>query len=190
MIAVANPTTTTYYYERWRAVAHGVIETAGQTFLLLIAVRYFQAGATAKALIASGLSVGFLLSLVTVSLSGNRGWPPARSAARLAALGAVSLLAMFAMPVLPVFVAGSVLAMASVGMAVPFLTQLYQDNYPAAGRGRLFSRTVMIRVLTMAVFSELAGRMLSAEIGRARALLLVYAAAFAFAAWCLARCPS
>ena len=49
-----NRTELTYRYERWRAISAGVLETAGTTFLLLIAVRGYQAGAWAKALVAGG----------------------------------------------------------------------------------------------------------------------------------------
>jgi ADP-heptose:LPS heptosyltransferase len=45
-------TEITYRYERWRALSTGIIEAAGTTFLLLIAVRGFDAGRTAKALVA------------------------------------------------------------------------------------------------------------------------------------------
>ena len=51
----------TFRWERWRAVSAGVMETASFTFLLLIAVRWFDAGGAAKALIAGGVSVGLLL---------------------------------------------------------------------------------------------------------------------------------
>ena len=45
-----------------------MLETAAQTFLLLIAVQYYAAGPTAKALLASGGSIGMLLSLLVVSV--------------------------------------------------------------------------------------------------------------------------
>ncbi len=41
-----------------------------------------------------------------------------------------------------------------------------------------------------ALFSHLAGRALSGHLDKYRWLLLVFAAAFAFAAWCLSQCPS
>ena len=50
----ASRTALTYRYERWRALSSGVLETAGATFLLLIAVRWFEAGALSKALVAAG----------------------------------------------------------------------------------------------------------------------------------------
>ena len=57
-----NQTALTYRYERMRAVSAGILETAGSTFLLLIAVRWFHAGAVAKALVAAGGSIGLMLT--------------------------------------------------------------------------------------------------------------------------------
>src|SRR6185295_14167614 len=57
----------TYRYERMRAVGSGILETAGSTFLLLIAVRHFQAGSTAKALVAMGGNAGLLMCPLVVS---------------------------------------------------------------------------------------------------------------------------
>ncbi len=187
------PATTalTYRYERLRAVATGIVETAGQTFLLLIAVRVLQAGPTAKALLASGLSIGLLLSLVTVVVVAHRQWLPATVSAGLAAFGAGCFAVMAAWPIVPVYVVAGMGALAGVATATPLLTQIYQDNYPEARRGQLFSRAIIIRVAIAAAFSELAGRFLAGNLGgRYRWLLLLYAAALAFAAFCLARVPS
>jgi len=187
---LAENTRRTYFYECWRASAAGVFETAGQTFLLLIAVRVFAAGPTAKALLASGPSVGLILSLFTVAAITQGGWQPARAAAVLTGIGAVA----FALPAVvvdvSVFVACSLVALASAAMSLPLLTQIYQDNYPASERGRRFARTVMIRVGTAALFSELAGRLLSGDLARHRWLLLGYAVAGGLAAFCLWRVPS
>jgi len=186
----ANRTALTYRYERWRALSAGVLETAGTTFLLLIAVRWFEAGAVSKALVAAGGSTGLILAPWIVTRVEASGWPVAWAAARLAALGAVAFLVMSLVPTLPVFIVGSMLAMASSTAALPLLTQIYQENYPADRRGKLFSRTFMIRIATAAAFSELAGRALSGHISYFRGLLLVFAGAFAFAGCCLARVPS
>gem|GEM_PF-5151810 len=60
-------TQITYRLEKWRAVFTGILDTAASTFLLAIAVREFQAGALAKAFIASGFSLGLLCSPIVVS---------------------------------------------------------------------------------------------------------------------------
>src|SRR6266404_1710701 len=135
-------TATTYYYERWRALAAGVMEAAATIFLLLIAVRWYEAGPFSKALVAGGGSLGLLLAPWLVLRVEAAGWPVAKAAARLAALGAISFLGMALVPLLPIYVAGCVVALATSSAAIPLMTQIYQDNYPEHERGRLFSRTM------------------------------------------------
>ena len=139
-------TARTYRYEKWRALASGIIETAGTTFLLLIAVRWFHAGSLAKALVATGSSVGLLLAPVVVSQVERAQWRTARAASWIALVGALSFFVMALVPVLEVFVCGAMVGMACSSALVPLMTQVYQDNYPEARRGLLFSRTVMVRI--------------------------------------------
>ena len=186
----ASRTAQTYRYERWRAISSGILETAGSTFLLLIAVRWFQAGALAKALVAGGGSFGLMLGPWLVAQVETAGWPVAKAASRVAALGAIGFTVMALLPVLPVFVIGGVLTMAASSAAVPLMTQVYQENYPERERGKLFSRTFMIRIATAAVFSELAGRFLTGNLEFFRWLLVVFATAFGLASFCLAEIPS
>ena len=71
----------TYRYERWRALTSGILETASGTFLLLIAVRWFNANPILKALVASGGSVGLLLSPLVVFFVSKRRWLAAQGTA-------------------------------------------------------------------------------------------------------------
>jgi MFS family permease len=183
-------TSITYRYERWRAVTSGILETAATTFLLLIAVRAFAAGATAKALIAGGGSIGLMLTPLVVSGVAALGWRTGQAASILCALGAGCFLVMALFPVLPVFVVGSMLAMTASASAIPLMTQIYQENYPERIRGHLFSRAVMIRIGTAALFSELAGRVLSGQIESFRGLLLVFGGCFAISSFLLTRYPT
>jgi len=73
-----------------------------------------------------------------------------------------------ALPSLPVFVICSATAMATSSAIIPLLTQMYQENYPEKERGRLFSKTVMIRIATAALFSKCAGDALSGHLERFR----------------------
>ena len=186
----ASRTALTYRYERWRAASSGILETAGATFLLLIAVRWYEAGALAKSVVAAGGSAGLMLAPWVVSRVEAAGWPVSVAASRLAAAGAATVAFMAAAPNHIVFVIGSVVAMTCSAVAIPLMTQIYQENYPASERGKLFSRTFMIRIATAAVFSELAGRVLSVHLIYFRWLLIVFALAFAFASFCFARIPS
>ena len=80
----ATRTQITYRYERWRALASGILETAGATFLLLIAVRWYEAGPLSKALVAAGGSAGLILAPWAVSRVEALRWPVSLAAARLA----------------------------------------------------------------------------------------------------------
>lgn len=186
----SDTTEITYRLECRRAVSSGILETAGQTFLLLIAVSYFHAGPLAKALVAGGGSLGLLLSPVIVSLTSRLNWSAATSAVVLAFLGAGCFLGMIAAAELPVFVAGSILAMTASSAAIPLVTQIYQENYPARQRGRRFSRTVVIRIGVAAVFSEVAGHILHLDMENFRWLLCFFALAFLYAGHCFSRYPS
>ncbi len=186
----ADRTAITYRYERWRALSTGIIETAPTLFLLLIAVRYYDAGPMAKALTAGGGSLGLLLAPWLVSQVEKWGMPVSRALTRLSWVAAIGFFIMAAIPWLPVFVLGSVVTMTASSAAIPLMTQIYQENYPDHGRGRLFARTMLIRIATAAAFSYLGGQWLSGRIEMHRGLLVVFGLANVQAALLLARYPS
>lgn len=211
----ASRTAQTFRYERWRALASGILEAAGGTFLLLIAVRWFHAGQNAKALIAAGGSFGLMLGPWVVAQVETLRWRTSQAAARLMWVGAGSMVFMTIWPVLPVFVIGSIVAMTAASAAIPLMTQIYQENYPERERGKLFSRAFMIRIASAMVFSGIAGLVLSEKsdelrwilthifqlpadfvanlrgsIEHFRYLLITFAFAFAFAGVCVSRIPS
>jgi len=188
--ARSSRTRTTYFYELWRSATAGIIETAGSTFLLTIAVKEFAAGSVAKGIVAGSGSLGLLLSPLVVSFVISSGWRTGRAASRILAIGSVSFLLATVVPSLPVFVVGSMIGMAASASIIPLLTQMYQDNYPEKERGRLFSRTVMVRIAMAAGFSKLAGDALDGHIDQYRWLLLVFSGALAVASFCLSRCPT
>lgn len=180
----------TYRYERLRAPASGVLEAAGMTFLLLIAVRHFQSGALAKAIIGGGASMGLLLGPWLVSRVQAVQKPASRVASMVALVGAGLFTMAAAVPNEWAFVVCSASAMACASVIIPLMTQVYHENYPAHERGKLFSRTVMIRIATTGAFSYVAGRALSYRVDHFQWLLLVFAGAFVVASFCLRRCPS
>lgn len=186
----ADRTTITYRYERWRALTSGVIESAGTTFLLLIAVRAYHSGALWKSAVACGSSLGLLFTPLVVAFVTRRGLQPARAAAWLFFAGAAAFVCSAVFQSLPVFALASMLAMASAASAIPLFTHLYQENYPEKQRGRLFSRTVMIRIASAVGFSYAAGWALSQYFEYFQALLLFFALALAFGGFCLSRVPS
>src|SRR5262245_25475019 len=138
----AQRTAITYRWELLRAPAAGILESASTVFLLLIAVRVYDARPLAKGLVAGGGSLGLLLAPLLVRDVESRRWPVAHAAARIVALGALGFLVMAAYPIVPVYVAGCVLGLTTFSSIIPLLTQMYQENYPVAERGRRFSRAM------------------------------------------------
>ncbi len=189
-VTAEDRTRTTFRIERWRAITSGILETAGTTFLLLVAVRWFHAGAFAKSLVAAGSSIGLIATPLVVTYVARKGLPPSLAAFRLMALAAAAFTITALLPFLPVYVAGSVIGMTLVSAVIPLLTQMYQENYPSQQRGRLFSRTVVIRILAAAVFAKGAGWLLAVDLTHFKTLLLAFAAAAAAAAVLLRRCPT
>ena len=59
---------------------------------------------------------------------------------------------------------------------VPLMTQVYQDNYPAESRGKLYARTFSLRIVGAMLFAWGGGRFLDAWPDRHAVLLLVFAA--------------
>ena len=186
----SSRTRLTFRYELWRASTAGILESAGSTFLLLIALRWYGAGAFAKAVVAAGGSVGLLISPVVVQVTTRARWPASRAASMVVALGAFLFLISALCPNFEVYVACSVGGMATSAAIIPLLTHMYQENYPEEKRGRLFSRTVMLRIGSTALFSECAGNWLTGNLGRYRMVLGIFALALAFASYCLSRCPT
>jgi len=201
----------TFRRERWRSLCSGVIETAGNTFLLLIATRHFNAGPVAKSLVAAGGSVGLLLTPLVVNRIQKRGSRPSEAVARMLSVGAVAMLVAALVPADwgPLYAVFCVIALATPFSVIPLLTQIYQDNYPAERRGRLYSQAVMLRIGAAIVFAAAAGLWLDPRPapsfpdwfnsilgatetipGRDRILIVLFAGAFAAAAWSVAPVPS
>lgn len=203
--------TATVRRERWRSLCAGAVESAGSTFLLLVATRFFGAGPMAKAMVAAGGSIGLMLSPVVVNTVQRAGTAPAPVAARVLAFGAAALAVAAWVPAAWAwaFAACCVAGLATPFAVIPLLTQVYQDNYPAHRRGRLFSQAIMLRIATAMVLGVVAGWWLDpvsptggsgglSWVSRAAAwmparerwLVLGFGVALAGASWSVAGVPS
>ena len=159
---LAERTKVTFKFEQRRAVCNGILETAGTTFLLLTVVKGFgDPGPIAKALVSTAASMGLLLTPVVVSLVQTLKLPAAVAAGRMSLIGAALFFLMATVESLPLFLVGSIVAMSCSTGAIPLLTQIYRDNYPADKRGHYFSRTVWFRVIGAGLFSLVAGYVLT-----------------------------
>ena len=184
-----NVTQITYLFERWRAISTGIMETAQATFLLTIAVKYFELSPLAKAAVVAGGSLGLLSTPLTVWAVSRLRWPVSKAAARIAWAGAACFMTAALFPYRPVYIVCAIGGMTSLLSMVPLLTQMYQANYPDRERGRRYSKTVVIRIFAAASFGWLAGKLLC-DLERFPLVLLGFAAAMIFSGMCLKRCPT
>jgi MFS family permease len=189
-VSDSSRTLRTLRFESFRAISAGIVETAGTTFFVLIAIRWFEAGALAKGLVAAGSGLGYIIAPIIVSRVEAARTPVTRAASRLALIGSLALALSALVPGETLFVVMCLAALTASGSATPLITQMYQDNYPDESRGRFFSRTVMIRIVSAATFGGGAGYLLSLDIEYYRIVLAAFAAALAFSSWCLSNIPS
>jgi MFS family permease len=202
----------TFRMERLRSIFSGVIETAGNTFLLLIATQSFDLSPLLKGLIAAGTSIGLLLSPLVVNLARWLGMEPSTAVSRLLFLGGLCCVAMGGYVHPKLFALGAVAALATTTCAIPLMTQIYQDNYPADQRGRLYSSAFMLRIASAMVFAWMGGQLLEPNLSgiaealgiklfkisslmhrnpyRWRILVGIFAIAYFAAAWLVARIPA
>ncbi|MDB6053971.1 MAG: Major Facilitator Superfamily protein [Verrucomicrobiales bacterium] len=181
---------TTFKYERIRSIGSGILESAVTTFILLIAIRVYSASGLYKGLLAGGASLGFLISPLVVHLAEVRKWKTSHGAAYFTLAGGFGFLIAAPPHSFLLFFLGSLLGLAASSAVVPLLTQMYQENYPAAERGLLFSRTFMLRIGVAAFSSQLLGLVLVHPMGRSVYVLILFGAACFLSAWCLLQCPS
>lgn len=180
----------TYRYDLKRSAAWGIIETAHITFFLIIAVRWFNAGPTAKSLLSSGPMVGFLFSPFVVYLVEKFRLKLARAGALLAYISAVFFGIATIFPNIWIFVICGSLSPALITTGIPLLTQIYQHNYPKHLRGQLFAVSSAIRLAVSLVFATFAGYALTGNIKYFQILLFIYAICSLYMALCLDRFPS
>jgi len=181
---------TTFTYERIRAFFSGIIEPAGSTFFFLIALLVFHASPTEKALVAAAANIGLLFTPFTVWIAERGQWSSSRMASVMTLLSSISFLISAFLPFKWVFISCSLISFSFGSAIIPLITQIYQDNYPPTERGRFFSRSMIIRILTVIVASQLLGVLLNKNLDHYRWLLIIFSMAFAGASYCLYHCPS
>ena len=134
----------------------GVLETAGSTFLILIAERWFAGGPGMKSLLQASGSVGLLLTPLVLMWASKRRGGVGRSASRMFLIAAA---AVFAAALAPgheaaLYVAGCMAGFVCIAGANPLFASIYETNYRADRRGDLFSRNVVIRILASVTFAS------------------------------------
>ena len=72
--SLEEKTLKTYHCDLWRGGFEGVLSSGAQTFCLFIAIRFFNAGETIKALIAAAPFMGMFLSMLLLHYASMTNW--------------------------------------------------------------------------------------------------------------------
>ncbi|MBL4665619.1 MAG: MFS transporter, partial [Nitrospinaceae bacterium] len=139
-------TQKTYRCDLWRGGFEGVLSSGAQTFCLFIAIRYFNAGENTKALIAAAPFMGMFLSMVLLHYASLTNWRKSTWGALPSLVSGVCLilaawtesLTQFACMVIAGYICRSSL--------LPFVTDIYGDNYPPDKRAAYFSKPLLLSV--------------------------------------------
>lgn len=184
-------TKRTFFYDNIRCFFTGILEAGFKTFVLLIAIRVFQAPSICKAILSSIGFAGLFISPIMLSWS-----------ARLRTVSATGICGYYFL-----FVAGTVALSAltnnfliyflliSVARVIfkqyiPIMLDVYGNNYPKDERGYRLSYSLMILPIATILFSPIGGYILDAGISQYRVLLMLIALSALGGAWAFFKIPS
>lgn len=153
----------TFRWECFRSAGAGAIEAAGMTVLLLIAVRHFALDESWKSLVATAGSSGLILSPLVVYWVQSSGMLVRLAASRIALAGAFFFFLMVLIENAWVFSILSVLALTCASLNIPLVSSFHQKFFPPTRRGSLFSRILIIRIISVSLVSWVSGWVLGMD---------------------------
>ena len=183
-------TRRTFRLDTGRSFFQGISESYGRTFFLLIALKEFDAPASAKSLIAGAGGFGMLMSPLLVSIVMKRRWKISTVASTVVAVGGAALVLPLLVHDLRVYVASAMVALAVADLVTVLLAPIYASNYPFTRRGQLVGRSIMVKVASAAVVGAVVGGILKRDIRRWPLVVALGLVAWWAQAFFLRRIPS
>lgn len=141
-----DKTQKTYICDLWRGGFEGVLSSGAQTFCLFIAIRFFNAGDTTKALIAASPFMGMFLSMLLLHYASLTNWKKSTWGALPSLITGFCLILAAWAPSLILFACLVIAGYICRSALLPFITDIYNDNYPPDKRGAFFSKPLLISV--------------------------------------------
>jgi len=138
----------TFRWDLLRGLFRGILTSGTQTFVLFIAIRYFHTGLFSKSLIGSAPYIGMIFSLLLFHYAATTELKKSVCASLPVVICGVLLVLSTASDSIWPYTLCVVLALILLNAIDPFVTSIYNDNYPANRRGVLYSKVVMVMVLT------------------------------------------
>ncbi len=180
----------TFRYDLVRGSCQGLLEAGMHTFVLLIAVRVFDASPTLKAMLAGAGPYGLLLTPLSLYFVARLRTPAAKAGGLFLILSSMALVVAAWTGNLYLFVVATVLGYLLFHQQMPLLVHIYSNNYESHRRGSLLSNSIFLAVLASALFAYAGGKALDADLGHYRYVVLVLASASLLAGWAIYRMPS
>lgn len=168
-------TAATYRNDVLKAPFYGILEAGWQTFVLLIAIRHFDAPESCKAFIVGASPIGFLLTPVTVYLAARWRFRPSMVAAYMFFLTALLIVGATVIESLLLFTVFMMTSQMAAVQQGPLMTQIYAENYPASQRGSRIAMPFILTSLSAILFSLAGGRLLDQSMDYYRFLLWIMA---------------
>jgi MFS family permease len=157
-------TQKTFKCDLWRGGFEGVLSSGAQTFCLFIAIRYFNAEEVTKSLIAAAPFMGMFLSMVLLHYASATHWEKSTWGALPSMIMGLCLLIAAWTSSLYMFAVFVVIAYICRSALLPFITDIYGDNYPADQRGSYFSKSLVLSVGVAAVSGFIGASILAKDI--------------------------
>ncbi|MGK0176784.1 MAG: MFS family permease [Lentimonas sp.] len=180
----------TYRNDVLKAPFYGVLEAGWSTFVLLIAIRQFNAPENYKAFIVGASSIGFLLTPLTIYFAAKWQFRPSLVSACMFSLTALLILGATVIQSLLLFTAFMMTSQITAVQQGPLITQIYAENYPASQRGSRMVMPFILASISTILFSLAGGWLLDESMNYYRFLLWIMALSAVAYSWVTNRIPS
>ena len=150
----------TYFWDRFRGAAQGVLETGYTGLTLVIAIEVFQAPNEIKGLIAAANPMGLLLTPITLGIFAWIKRPANLAASDLLLASGLGLAGAAFSQSLNSYLVLLILSSVIGTQAAPMMAHIYAENYPPDKRGTYLSTSFMFSIAATFTFSYVFGRLL------------------------------
>lgn len=180
----------TYFWDRIRGAAQGILETGYMGLTLIIAIEVFDAPNTIKSLIAAANPIGLMLTPLTLGIFASLNKPANKIAeALLFSSGLCFVLAAFSTSLNAYLIFLTLSAILGTQFA-PIMARIYTENYPSNKRGSYLSSSFRFSVAATLIFSSLLGKLMDLSAANYSIVLGTLALATFMAGVSVGRMPS
>jgi predicted MFS family arabinose efflux permease len=157
-----------------RFILQGFIDVEFKSCVLLIAIRVFDMSNNMKGILSAASYLGMVLAPFELRFF-TKVWPLKTNHAISALLFVVSIMITFALFTdrWLIFLIAIVIAKICYKQTLPFVTDIYNQNYPKERRGWIIGKLFTILATSSIIFAYLCGKKMDQSIGNYRWILLL-----------------